>query len=97
MDIMFINQQALFTTIGKYIGLRLLVPISDITNEESYRDLYVVMRHYKKSVFCAKLIECESKFKSIMDEVSNEMGIEMNDENPYNNGTEKESNNRVTK
>ena len=36
------------------------------------------MRHYNKAVFPIERIEFDSKFKSIMYEVSDEMGIEMN-------------------
>ena len=39
------------------------------------------MRHYNKAGFSVKHIECDGEFKSIMDEVSNGMGIEMNNEN----------------
>ena len=40
------------------------------------------MRHYNKSLFAVKYIECDSKLKSIMDETRNEMGIEINYINP---------------
>ena len=43
----------------------------------------VVIRHLNKAVFSIKHIECDGEFKSIMDEVRNEMRIEINDENPY--------------
>ena len=35
--------------------------------------IYVVMRHYNKVGFSVKRIECDDEFKSIMDEVSNDM------------------------
>ena len=38
----------------------------------------MIMRHYKKSVFSVKRIECDGKFKSIIDVVRHEMGIEIN-------------------
>ena len=40
------------------------------------------MIHYNKSVFSVKRIECDGEFKSVMHEVSDDMGIEMNYENP---------------
>ena len=55
------------------------------------------MRHYKKAGFGVKHIECEGKFKSIMYEVRNEMGIEMNYKIPDDHIPESESNNRVIK
>ena len=56
MDIMFINQQALFTTINKYIRFHGLVPLSNRAKGGCYRALYVVMRHYNKVGFSVKLI-----------------------------------------
>ena len=51
MDIIFINKQALFTTIDKNIWFRGLFTLSNRTKEECYRALSKVMRHYNKSVF----------------------------------------------
>ena len=71
IDIMFINQQALLTTIDKDIRFCELVSLSNGTKEGCYRALDVVMRPYNKAVFSVKRIECDGKFKSIIDEVSN--------------------------
>ena len=55
------------------------------------------MRHYKNSVFAIKCIECDGKFKASIDELWDDMGIEMNLENPDDHVTESESNKRVIK
>ena len=55
------------------------------------------MRHYNKAGFSVKRIVCNSRFKSIMDIVSDDMGKLFNYENPYNYVTESEINNRVIK
>ena len=55
------------------------------------------MRYYKKSGFAVNRIECDGEFKFIMDEGSNEMGIEINYPNPNNHVPGSESNNRVIK
>ena len=68
MDIMFINQQALFATIEKYVRFRVLFPLANRTKEYFYRDMDVLMRH-KKAVFDDKSIEYCGGFKSVMDEV----------------------------
>ena len=78
MDIIFINKQALLTKIDKYIRFPGLVLLDNRIKEECYRTLDVVMIKYNKSGFCIKRIGCDSEFKSIMDEVSDEMGIETN-------------------
>ena len=97
MDIIFINQQAFFTTIEKGIRFFVLVPLSNITKEECYMALDVVMRHYKKSGFYVKRIECDSKFKSTIDEVSDDMGIEIKYSNTDYHFPESDRNNRVIK
>ena len=63
MEIMFINQQELFTTIDKYIRFCGSVPLSNITQEECYRDLDAAMRYYNKAGFSVKHIECDDQFK----------------------------------
>ena len=55
------------------------------------------MRHYNKSLFPVKCIECDSEFKPIMDKLNDEMGIKMNYSNPDDQVREAESNNRVIK
>ena len=55
------------------------------------------MRHCNKAVFTVKHIECDCKFKSIMDEVRNEIGIEFNDANPDGRFPEAYRNNIVIK
>ena len=55
------------------------------------------MRHCNKVLFAVKKIECDVNFKSIMDEVSDDMEIKTNYENPYEHAPESESNNRVIK
>ena len=42
-------------------------------------------------------MECDGDYKSIMSEESNEIGIEMDYENPKNHFPEAERNNRVIK
>ena len=75
MYIMFINQQALFTKIDKDIWFYELVPLENIIKEYCYVALDVVMRHYNKAVSAIKVIECDDEFKSITDEVRDDMVI----------------------
>ena len=63
MEIMFPNQQALLTTINKYIRFLGLDPFGYRTKEYCYRALDVVMRHYNKLVFSVKRIEWDGKLK----------------------------------
>ena len=88
MEIMFINKQALFNKTDKDIRFHGLVPLEKITKEECYRYLDVVMRYYNKAVFLVKRIEYDDEFKPIMDEVSDDMGMENNYANPDDRITE---------
>ena len=65
MDIMFINQQALFVTIYKDVRFSELVPLVNITKEEYYRALDVVTRHYKKIVFLVKALNVIVSLKQL--------------------------------
>ena len=75
MGITITSQQALLTRINKYKWFRGLYQLSNRTKEECYRVMDVVMRHNKKSVFAIRRVEYEGKFKSIMYEVCDDMGI----------------------
>ena len=75
MEIMFIDQEALFATIGKNIRFIELIPIFNRTKEDRYKEFGVVMRHKNKTVFEVKHTECDNDFKSIIGEVCNEMRI----------------------
>ena len=75
MDIIFINEQVLFTTIDKDIRFCGLLTLANGTKEECYRALDVLMVNNNKPLFTIKLIKCDSNFKSMMDKVINEMGI----------------------
>ena len=80
----------MFANIDKYIRFRGVVPLSDIKKEEFYRALDVVVIRYNKEVFTVKIIECDGEFKSIINEVSDDMEIEMNDKNSDNHVPESE-------
>ena len=86
-----------FTTIDKDIWFQGLVPLSNRIKEDCYRSLGVVMKHYNKAGYSVKLIECDGKFKSIMDEVSNEIEIEVNYVKPDDHVPEADRNDRVIK
>ena len=55
------------------------------------------MIHYNKSVFSVKRIECDGEFKSVMHEVSDDMGIEIKYSNTDYHFPESDRNNRVIK
>ena len=55
------------------------------------------MRHYNKAVFSVKHIGCDGEFKLIINEMSNDMGIEINSTNTDDCVPEVDKNNRLIK
>ena len=75
MEIMLASQHVLFKIINKDVSFWGLDPLDSILEEECYRAMDVLMWHFKKASFYVTHIEYDVEFKSIMDEVCNDMGI----------------------
>ena len=82
MDIMYINDLPFLTTIDRQIKFRSLVPMDSRTSVESFKRIDMVLRHYNQGGFTIRKIYCDGEFRSMMDKVTDEMGIEMNYANP---------------
>ena len=78
MDIMFLNGMPMLTTIDKTIRFRVLVPLNNRLAEELYRGLDVVMQKYNSAGHEIECIDCDREFKSIMDEIKDELDINTN-------------------
>ena len=97
IDLIFINQVILMTTIDRTVKYRTVVPLDSRRKEELYRGLDTVLRLYNKAGFKIKMIHCDGEFKSIMDPVVDNMDIEMNYSAPDMHVPDIERNNRVIK
>ena len=65
MEIMFIDQQALLTTIDKDIQFCGLVTLSNIPKEDRYWDLDIVMRHCNKVGFPLNALNVTASLNSL--------------------------------
>ena len=78
IDIMYVNDIPMLTTIDKTIKFHGLVPLNSRSHEEYYQALDQVLRFYNKSGYFIKTIFCDGEFKSLMDKVADELDIDMN-------------------
>ena len=97
MDTMYVNEVGMLTTIDRTIKFRTVMPIASRTNEEYYRALDQVLRHYNKAGFKIKTIHCDGEYRSMMTNVSDELDVEMNFTNAQDHVPEAERNNRTLK
>ena len=70
-----------------------MVPLDDRTDEELYRGYDNFQRHYNRAGFFMKQIHCDGEFKSIMDEVADNLDISKNYANTDDHVTIIEQNN----
>jgi hypothetical protein len=78
IDIMYVNGMPMMTGIDKSIQFRGLVPMDSRLAPELYRALDIILRVYNKRGYHIKTINCDGEFRTLMDEVSDGLDIEMN-------------------
>ena len=97
MDIMFVNELPMLTTIDKTIRFRGLVPLESRTHEECYRALDKVLRFYNQAGYRIRTIFCDGEFRAMMDKVCDDLDVRMNYTNALDHVPEAERNNRTIK
>ena len=97
MDVMLVNRQPMLTTIDRSIKFRGLVPLNSRKKNELYRALDVILRHYNKSGFKVTKIHCDNEFRTLMEEIQDELDIELNFANAGDHVPEAERDNRTIK
>ncbi len=95
IDLMYVNGMPMMTGIDKSIRFRGLVPMESRQAAELYRALDVILRVYNKRGYRIKTINCDGEFKTLMDEVSDELDTEMNYTSKGEHVPEAERNNRT--
>ena len=78
IDIMFVNELPMLTTIDTTIKFRGLIPLSSRSHNDIYDALDQVLRFYNKSGYYIKTIYCDGEFKPLMDKIKDELDINMN-------------------
>ena len=87
----------MLTSIDRTIRYRSLVTMRDRSQDEYYEALDSILRYYNAAGYRVVRIHCDREFKSIMDEVKDEMDIDMNYANTGDHQPEAERNNRTIK
>jgi hypothetical protein len=97
IDIMYVNECGLMSTIDGRIQFRSVLPIENRRHEEYYRVLDIVLQLYNSAGFHIKTIHCDREFCAMMDKVKDDLGVCMNFTNALDHVPEAERNNRTIK
>jgi hypothetical protein len=97
IDIMYVNECGLMTTINQMIQFRSAIPIENRTHDKYYRVLDMVLQLYKSAGFHIKTIHCNGEFRAMMDIAKDGRGVCMNFTNALDHVPEAERNNRTIK
>ena len=95
MDIMFVNGLPMLTCIDRSIRFRSLITMENRTKPTIYKALDKVLRLYNKAGFNIKDIHCDQEFKSMMDDIADDMDVVMNYATTDEHVPEAERNNRT--
>ena len=97
MDIMFVWGIPFLTTIDKTVRFRATVPLNSQKSKEVYKALDSILRHYNDAGYFFKFIHCDQEFRSLMDQVADELNVKMNYASTGEHVPEAERNNRTIK
>ena len=78
IDIMFTNGMPNLTAIDDRVRCRSLVNMDNRTADEFYESIDKVLRRYNSAGMMIKTIYCDGEIKSLMDDVKDDMGIDVN-------------------
>ena len=94
-DIMYVNGIPIMTSIDKTVRYRSAVPLKGRKAPELYRGLDVIYRFYNKAGFFIPNSQCDREFKTLMDEVKDELNMTMNYTTTGEHESTAERNNRT--
>ena len=97
IDIMFINNVALFVSIDKSIKFRFCTDLESRTKDAIYKAIDKILRTYNHAEFTIRTIYCDNEFKSVFDDVKDDMGVTMNYAAPGEHEPTIERNNQTLK
>ena len=95
MDLMFVNGIPMMTGIDRSIRFRSLVPLASRVATELYRALDVILRAYNQRGYVVKRIDCDGEFRTLMNQVNDELEVKMNYTSKGEHVPEAERNNRT--
>ena len=97
VDIMFINNVVIFTSIDTAVRYRMCVILRNRTKEALYEAIDKVLREYNHAQFTIKTIYCDGEFKPVFDPVKDDMEVHMNYATPGEHEPTAERNNQTLK
>ena len=97
MDAMCVNKEGMLTAIDRTIKFRSLVPIDSKVKAEHCRALDVILRKCNSAGFVIKMTHCDGEYRSMMDEVKDNLDVDVNCANAFDHVPEAERNNRTIK
>ena len=95
MDIVFANGLPMFMGIDRTIEFRSLVPLDSRTASKMCRALDVLLRRCNRSGHVVQRIFCDQEFKTMMEEVKDQLDVAMNCTSADEHVPEAERNNRT--
>ena len=97
IDTMYINEMPFLATISKNIKYRTIQWLPTRTARDYRSALDAIFRQYNKAGFRIATIHCDGEFRSIMDDIKDDLDIDMNYASAQEHVPEAERNNRVIK
>ena len=82
IDIMFINKETILTTIDRSIMFKACVPLHSREDEDIFRGLDEILRHYNKGGYEITKIHADGEFESLLLRIKDDLDIEVNVVNP---------------
>jgi hypothetical protein len=95
MDIMFVNDMPMLTGIDRSIRFRALIALDDRSEKSIFKGIDSIFRLYHKAGFRIRHIYCDQEFRTMMDKVSDKLGIDMNYATASEHVSDAEQNNRT--
>ena len=95
MDSLVISGRVFLASIGKPIYYRDAQVIENKQKGTFYKALDQTLRQYNRAGYNIRTISCDKEFKSLMEEVQDELGIDIDYTNPGDHESAAERNNRM--
>ena len=95
MDIMYVNGMPMLTAIDRSIKYRSLIPLDSRVADKLYKGLDKIFRLYNNAGHLITSVNCDGEFRSIMDDVADDLDVKMNYTARSEHVPEAERNNRT--
>ena len=77
MDVFYVNRIPMLCGIEKIVRYGKVIPLPNHTVDAIYKGLDQILSEYMKTGMRIKEIRCNNKFKTLMNDISDEMDVQM--------------------